>query len=77
MSYRNEDVYTNYSIEVVRVTEKALLVKHLAVDKQESSNVWVPKSVCQNSEHVIDELNPGDHVELRIADWFAKKEGFY
>lgn len=76
LTSRNDDKYTNYSVEVVRVTAKALQVKHLALDK-DGPEIWVPKSVCQNSEHVIDDLGEGDNVELRIADWFAKKEGFY
>ena len=77
MSYRNNDTYTNYSVEIVAATAKALLVKHLVLDRQDANEIWIPKSVCQNSEHVIDDLGEGDHVELRIADWFAKREGFY
>ena len=75
LTSRNDDKYTDYSVGIVRVTQKALLVKHLATDKN-GEEVWVPKSVCQNSEHMIDELGEGDNVELRSADWFAKKEGF-
>lgn len=71
LSYRNDDAYTDYAVEIVLARPKALLVRFL--DKEEK---WIPKSVCQNSEHRLDEMMAGDMVELRIADWFAKKEGF-
>ena len=49
-------------------TVKAVLICTIT---DESTLVWVPKSVCSHGVNFIDDLHEGDEVTLRIATWFC------
>lgn len=51
-------------VEVLRATDKALLCK---IEKEE---VWVPRSVVDDSSEVQEEHDSGTLV---VQSWFAKK----
>lgn len=55
---------TTIHAEVIRTTDKAVLILH---DGEEH---WIPRSVCLEG----DALETGDE-DLIVADWWLEKEG--
>lgn len=65
--------YLNISCTYRYQTAKAVLVM-LGEDQQ-----WIPKvclsdASCNSVE--AEEFSPGEDIELKVAKWFADKEGF-
>jgi len=67
MSKRDEVIYHPVSAIVERATPKAVLL-HL---EGEEDTVWVPRSVCEGG----DSLMVNDDEDIRIAEWWMKKNG--
>ena len=58
-------------LEAIYQTEKGKAVC-LDIDGTE---VWVPKSVLEHEGDELEDAERGDHVDVSIKTWFAKKEG--
>ena len=67
-----EITYLNVGCEILYSTDRAIRV---VPDAQPGEEFWIPKSLLSHGESWIDDLSRGDSVELRIAEWFCKKEG--
>lgn len=65
--------YTSVECNILQSTGKALLIS-MAGPNDDPIQFWVPKSVCSEGSAKLDELDSGDEVELRIADWFLNKQ---
>lgn len=62
-----ETEYVEVEIDrILAVTAKALLISY---DRGEE--LWVPKSVVEDSDTYIR----GEYDFIMVADWFARKEG--
>lgn len=58
-------------VTIIRTSDKAVLVEIPPNDDE----LWIPKSCCKHGEQFLDELDPGDEIELAITDWFANDHG--
>ena len=67
MSDETETIY----VTLVASTPKAILVDIGLEDK----NFWVPRSLAECEDQLIDDLGEGESFELMIPEWFATKEG--
>lgn len=54
--------------EVVRTTERAILVRLRRMSVAESEDVWIPRSVVEGGEF----LEEGD-TDVEVHDWWAYK----
>ena len=66
--------YVALTLEVLIETDLAVLV-YDPINKEPDGGpceVWIPKSVIENSDDIAD---PGDVCDLGVARWFAKREG--
>lgn len=41
----------------------------------DGTEMWVPKSVLEKEGYEFEDSERGDHVDVSIKMWFAKKEG--
>ena len=67
MSNDTETIY----VTLVAQTPKAILVDIGLEDK----NFWIPKSLAQWEDGLIEDLGEGESFDLEIPEWFATKEG--
>lgn len=65
----SDDIETEHvSVDVVRVTERALLVKNL-----HDEEVWIARPLIQNYDG--ETYEPGGCYELELPVWILKREG--
>jgi hypothetical protein len=62
---------TIYDAEVVKATEKALLVRGDDLDE----DLWVPRSVIKDESPLDPDAVEGDQEDLEVKKWWAEKEG--
>ena len=68
MKSNDEDkVELAVEIKVNQPHHKAILINDGTRD------VWIPRSLFSCEEN--SDMNQGDHVNLMVTEWFAKKEG--
>jgi len=65
MAWDDNDDFVEVAGEVIRTTEKAVLVRTVGDDE-----VWVPRSMVEGGGAVQE----GDE-DIQVKEWFALKEG--
>lgn len=56
-------------VEVVRMGEKAVLVRYEGIE------VWIPYSQLLDDSEVCQRSEPGEECSLVIPDWLAEAKG--
>ncbi len=64
--------YVTVDAYVVGQTEKAVKLQIPDWDVDEA-HIWVPKSVIEDVESVLEELGGDESVDVEIAAWWARK----
>jgi len=60
---------TDYNVHVVRLSDKAVLVKHDADDDDDDA-FWLPLSQIEGGDNVT----PGEGAILGVPDWLAREK---
>lgn len=63
-------------LHIHRETQNAVLVSE---DNEDNTKRWLPKSQVkgkdgENIDNVLQDVLPGQAVEIQVAQWLAKKE---
>lgn len=78
---REDDGYEIPDVEVVRVTDNALLVRGrgLSTDpfglEDPNEEAWIPRSQVHRRSGVTADAEPGDSGDLVITTWLAERRG--
>lgn len=73
MSNDDTEILT-FSVEIIRVTEKAFLAK-FGVTAKEEMDVWVPKSLATlPTGEELDSIEESERILIGIPEWFAIQE---
>lgn len=66
----NTDRFVEAQVEYKTRTDDAVLIS------QNNEEIWIPRSILDwQTDHIIDELERGDELRMKLREWFANKKG--